>query len=173
MKHGHKLTVAFLLIVGIASVLFFSKNSSGSPSEEKVIVRLTPASSYRYDTMKPGVIQHIDREYTYDYIPEVLENGLLFQGIHRLPKGTSVKIELLQAATIYFFFHHQWDGGYSEIFPNMKEWKKCNDAPQYDIHNGDHGLHMHMYKLKAKKGSILVPATIRENACFNMVFIFS
>ncbi len=164
---------ASLFIVGIASIFFIFKNRSGTPREEKIIVTVTPGFSYRYDTMKMGVIQHIDRPYTYDYIPEEVENGLLFQGIHRPAKGTSIKIELLQPATIYFFFHHQWDGGYSEIFPNLKAWEKCTDAPQYDIHKGDHGSHMQMYKLNANKGTVLIPATIRENACFNMVFKFS
>ena len=80
--------------------------------------------------MKPSVIQHVDREYTYDYIPAELENGLLFQGIHRPVKGTSIIVELFRPAKIYFFFQNTWDGGYSEIFSNLKEWGKCTDTPQ-------------------------------------------
>jgi hypothetical protein len=110
--------------------------------------------------------------YTYDYIPAELENGLLFQGIHRPVQGTSILVELFRPATIYFFFQNTWDGGYPEIFSNLKEWEKCTDTPQYDIHNGDHGLDMTMYKTKAKRGSYQIPATTRENACFNIVFQF-
>lgn len=141
--------------------------------EDMVLVTVKPEFKYRYDTMKIGVLQHIDREYTYDYIPEELENGLLFQGIHRPSTGTDLKIELFQSATIYFFFQNTWDGGYSEIFSHLGDWEKCMDSPQYDIHNGDHGLHMTMYKLKAGKGSYQIPSTTRKNACFNIVFQFN
>jgi len=122
--------------------------------------------------MAEGVLQHLDREYTYDYIPDELKNGVLFQGIHRPPTGTTLNIELHQAATIFFFFHHTVDGGYSEIFRHLEGWELCDDAPKYDIHNGDHGLNMIMYKMRAGKGTYQIPATKEDRACFNMVFMF-
>jgi hypothetical protein len=141
-------------------------------TEKKVIVTASPNFIYSYDSMKNGVIQHLDRDYTYDYTPEDLKNGVLFQGIHRPSKGTTLKIELFQPATIHFFFHYALDGGYSKIFSTLEEWEKSNDAPQYDIHNGDHGLRMKMYKMNAKKGTYIIPATTKDRACFNLVFNF-
>jgi len=159
--------------MGIAAILFLFKREKRTLNEDKVKVSAMPVFKYSYDSMKIGVLQHLDREYTYDYIPAELENGLLFQGIHRPVKGTSISIELDQPATIYFFFQNKWDGGFAEIFSNLKNWEKCNDAPLYDIHNEDHGLHMTMYKLDAKTGNYQIPATTRENACFNIVFQFN
>jgi len=172
MKTRNRLIAALLFFVGFAAILLYKRENRTLP-EYKVRVKTTPNFSYRYDSMKIGVIQHVDREYTYDYIPAELENGLLFQGIHRPAEGTGVIIELDQPATIYFFFQNTWDGGYTEIFSTLTGWKKCNDAPQYDIHNGDHGLHMTMYKTKVNRGSYQIPATTRENACFNIVFQFN
>ena len=173
MKGKTKLIAILFFFISLATILILYTNENRTRTEAKVRVSATPDFSYSYDLMKSGVIQHVDREYTYDYIPTELENGLLFQGIHRPVKGTSIIVELFKPATIYFFFQNTWDGGYSEIFANLMEWEKCTDTPQYDIHNGDHGLDMTMYKLKASRGSYQIPATTRENACFNIVFQFN
>lgn len=136
------------------------------------ILKVTPDPKYiySYDTMNVGVYQHLDRNYTYDVIPEELRNGILFQGIHRPDSGTSLKIELFKPMIIYFFFHYEVDGGYKEIFSDLEGWEKCDTAPQYDIHNGDHGLKMYMYKRDADKGIYNVPPTLKAKACFNIVF---
>ncbi len=133
-------------------------------------INVTPPFEFKYSTMKVGALQHLDRKYTYDVIPKELLNGLLFQGIHRPPEGTAIEIRLSSPAKIYFFFHHTVDGGYSEIFPKLKGWKKSADAPQYDIHNGGHGLRMTMYEMDAKAGTYAIPPTTRDKACFNIVF---
>jgi len=99
-----------------------------------------------------------------------MEGGLIFQGIHRPPKDYVVDIELFYPSTIYFFFHSTANGGYSEIFKTLNNWKICDTAPQYDIHHGDHGLTMIMYKCEAEIGKISIPPTIRKKACFNIVF---
>ena len=140
--------------------------------EQKVIVTLTPEIKYSYDIMEKGVIQHLDRKYTYDYIPKELENGILYQGVHQPIMGTSIHIELFERAAIYFFFHSSVDGGYTEIFKNKKEWQECYDTPKYDIENGDHGLNMTMYKINADAGKYTIPATTKDRACFNIVFQF-
>jgi hypothetical protein len=139
-------------------------------ANRKVKVSSVPAFDYNYDIMKLGVIQHIDRKYTYDVIPSELEGGLLFQGIHRPLKGTIIEFELLSPATVYFFFHDTVDGGYSKIFKNLNGWKRSKFFPQYDIHNGDHGLKMVMYQLDADIGKYSIPATTKDNGCFNLVF---
>ena len=132
-----------------------------------------PEMTFSYDFMQNGVIQHLDRNYTYDYVPKELENGLLYQGLHRPEKGTTLTITLFKPATIYFFFHSKVDGGYSEIFKELKEWRRVYDTPKYDIKNGDHGLNMTMYKLYADKGTYQIPSTIKNRACFNIVFKFN
>lgn len=139
-------------------------------AEKTIRITATPNFIYSYDIMEKGVIQHLDRDYTYDVIPEEMEKGILFQGIHRPPKGTEIQIELLKPATIYFFFHETANGGYSEIFSNLKQWKKSISAPQYDIYNGSHGLKMIMYKMVAKKGIYVIPPTQADRACFSIVF---
>jgi hypothetical protein len=120
--------------------------------------------------MRPGVLQHLDRTYTYDEVPPELVNGWLFQGIHRPPAGTAVEIELMAPATIYFFFHPREDGGYTAIFSTLENWERCAAFPRYDIHNGDHGLKMVMYKLEARAGAYSIPPTTKDRACFSMVF---
>jgi hypothetical protein len=139
-------------------------------ANELVHIDVQPEFPFSYDYMTEGVLQHLDREYTYDIIPYQLKGGLIFQGIHRPPKGTSLRIELLKPATIYFFFHSKTNGGYNKIFEQLPEWKLSKDAPQYDIHNGNHGLRMTMYRLVAQPGIIEIPATTKDKACFNMVF---
>lgn len=139
-------------------------------AEQLVKVEVSPSHQFSYDWMKNGVLQHLDRKYTYDVIPKVLVGGLLFQGIHRPPKGTSVKIRLLSPARMYVFFHSRVDGGYSEIFSDLKGWKRSDDAPQYDIHNGDHGLKMVMFEMDAEAGWYEIPPTTEDRACFNIVF---
>lgn len=139
-------------------------------AEQVVEMEVSPSYEFSFDWMKLGVIQHLDRTYTYDVIPEELMGGLLFQGIHRPPKGTKVKIKLLAPAKIYVFFHDRVDGGYTEIFSKLKGWKRTKEAPQYDIHNGGHGLKMVMFQLDAKAGTYDIPPTTEDRACFNIVF---
>ena len=103
-------------------------------------------------------------------IPEELENGILFQGIHLPPKGTVIQIELLKPAIIYFFFHETVNWGYIEIFPYLKHWEKSISAPQYDIYNVSHGLKMIMYKMVANEGIYIIPPTQEDKACFSIVF---
>lgn len=139
-------------------------------SEQSAKVNVTPAHKQKFDIMKEGVLLHLDRKYTYDVIPPELLGGLLFQGIHRPPKDYVVEIELLEPSTIYFFFHNTANGGYDKIFKDLDNWDRCDIAPQYDIHNGEHGLTMIMYKCEADTGNIVIPPTIRKKACFNIVF---
>jgi hypothetical protein len=139
--------------------------------EAYIRVTAQPEFPYRYSLMEEGVIQHVDRPYTYDVIPAQLKGGLLFQGIHRLPRGTSMEITLEQPTWIYFFFHRTVDGGYGEIFSSLQGWERCPEAPRYDIHNGDHGHHMVMYRMKAGRGTVVIPCSTKERACFNMVFL--
>ncbi|MEM7187808.1 MAG: hypothetical protein AAF466_14255 [Bacteroidota bacterium] len=139
-------------------------------AEETVEMDIYPDMPYSFDYMTEGVQQHLDRDYTYDVIPWELKGGLLFQGIHRPQAGTSIRMRLLQPATVYFFFHSKTDGGYTEIFEQLPGWKKMETAPQYDVNNGDHGLDMTMYELEAQAGTIEIPPTTKDRACFNIVF---
>ena len=144
----------------------------GSQKSDQILmeINVTPPFEFKYSTMKVGALQHLDRKYTYDVIPDELINGLLFQGVHRPPTGTSLKIKLLSPAKIYVFFHDTVDGGYTEIFSKLKGWKRTKEAPQYDIHNGGHGLKMVMYQMDAKAGTYKIPPTTKDRACFNIVF---
>jgi len=140
--------------------------------QEKVIVTFNPPIEFSYDLMTEGVTQHLDRIYTYDYIPEELQNVILFQGTHRIAIGTTVTINLLQPTTIYVFFHELVDSGYTSIFEKLEDWNRCTDAPKYDILNGNHGLNMIMYKMEAKPGRYTIPATTSNEGCFNLAFKF-
>jgi len=139
-------------------------------AERTVQVSLTPESAFGFDTMRVGVLQHLDRDYTYDVVPEELRGGLLFQGIHRAPTGTKLHFDLLEAATVYVFFHPEKDGGWSEAFAKLPEWQRCETFPRYDIHNGKHGLTMIMYRLDAAPGRHELPETTEDQGCFNLVF---
>lgn len=135
-------------------------------------VTISPEARYSYAIMRPGVIQHLDRRYTYDVIPDELMEGVLYQGLHRPPAGTTVSINVKQLSDVYFFFHHTVDGGYGEIFSRLEGWNKMPVAPQYDIKSKrGHGLKMFMYHLKAEPGvEYHIPATTADRACFNIVF---
>lgn len=139
-------------------------------NKELVKVTVSPPHESKFDIMKEGVLLHLDRKYTYDIIPSELLGGLLFQGIHRPPKNYIVDIELLSPAIIYFFFHNTANGDYDKIFESLDNWKLCDTFPQYDIHNGEHGLTMIMYKYEAEIGKIIIPPTTRKKACFNIIF---
>ncbi len=139
---------------------------------QNVQVSVQPAFNYSFAIMEEGVYQHLDREYTYDVVPDVLVGGFLFQGIHRPPAGTHIEFELKKPATVYFFFHPEADGGYTEIFARLADWELLDIFPQYDIYNGDHGLEMIMYKLEAMPGRYSIPATTADRACFNIVYQF-
>jgi hypothetical protein len=129
-----------------------------------------PRFNFSFDVMRLGVFQHIDREYTYDVIPDELLNGWLFQGVHRVPEGTAVEFNLVSPATVYFFFHPDADGGYSSIFADLRDRKRCTTFPQYDLRGGDHGRKMVMYRLDADAGSYALPRTTEDRACFSIVF---
>ena len=169
MKRVH----AFLCFAFAALLMDFAPVPEEVPPDQRAaeIVRVTvePVSEFTFAVMKPGVRQHIDRDYTYDVVPEEIAGGLLFQGIHRAPTGTKIRFELLQPASVYVFFHDVRDGGWEDLFSELPEWKRCLEAPQYDVHNGDHGLRMIMYQLDALPGSYSLPATVKDRACFNLV----
>jgi len=171
------LLVLALYIIKTRSFFFEEEQQSALPNvamiaeaEQLVKVTTTPDFIYSFDHMTEGVLQHLDRDYTYDIVPEELKGGLLFQGIHRPPKGTVVVMDILEPTTISFFFHSTVDGGYSQIFENLDGWEKTNPAPQYDIHNGDHGLDMTLYLLNAQPGIYSIPATTKDRACFSIIF---
>ncbi|MEL6811564.1 MAG: hypothetical protein AAFP76_09540 [Bacteroidota bacterium] len=184
-KSYSKRTLVILVILLIGSVWAMWKLKNYSQTSEQEIrvdlslvkeveqwVKVTPSPSflYSYAIMEEGVIQHLDRTYTYDVIPRELKGGYLFQGIHRPQAGTQLEIELLRPTTIYFFFHATTDGGYSQIFEELETWQRLPNAPQYDIHNGDHGLDMTLYKLEGTPGIHTIPATTEDRACFSIVF---
>lgn len=173
------LFITFLGVFFLTTELFSSgeKQQTTIPNIEMIAeadqlvkVTTTPAFEYSFDRMTKGVLQHLDRDYTYDVIPGHLIGGMLFQGIHRPPKGTVVSMEILKPTTVSFFFHSRVDGGYSQIFEQLDGWKKISPAPQYDIYNGDHGLDMTLYQLDASPGFITIPATTKDRACFSIVF---
>jgi len=139
-------------------------------AEQLVKVGAHPPIDYSFDLMTEGVLQHLDREYTYDVIPASMQGGFLFQGIHRPPMGTVIVMEVLKPSTISFFFHSKVDGGYSQIFENLDGWEKMDTAPQYDIHNGNHGLDMTLYQKNVQPGIYSIPATTKDRACFSIVF---
>lgn len=175
---GIGLFITFLGVFFLTSQLFSSEEKITTARNEAMIaqaeqlVKVTtqPSFDYSFDLMTEGVLQHLDRKYTYDVVPEPLRGGFLFQGIHRPLKGTVVSMEILKPTTVSFFFHSRVDGGYSQIFENLDGWKKISPAPQYDIHNGDHGLDMTLYQLDAQPGMYSIPATTKDRACFSIVF---
>ena len=175
--------IIFIFIFVVASIICAKSNNNFRlgysfptklvneiPIETLVKVEVTPSYNYCFDIMKIGIRQHIDRNYTYDVIPKELLGGIFFQGIHRVPTDTSIAIKVLVPMKLYFFFHNTVNGGYSKIFSNLKDWNLCDTAPQYDINNGDHGLKMIMYSRIVKAGTYYIPATIKDRACFNIVF---
>lgn len=184
-KHRMAAAAALMIVLAALGVVFLKRgrvDDEGTrkvrpPNQEMITaaqrlvkVRVTPSFPFSFDLMKPGVFQHIDRRYTYDVVPPELIDGFLFQGIHRPGKGTAVEFELSSPAKVYFFFHEGGDGGYSAIFAKLDGWKRSSSFPQYDIHNGDHGLRMVMYQLEAGAGTYSIPATTADRACFNIVF---
>jgi len=128
-----------------------------------------PNHTYSYAPFEKGVIQHLDRNYTYDVIPAEMNGGILFQGIHRPPTGTSLTITLSEPVTVYFFFHDIFDGGYTEIFKNLPLWRRTSLRPQYDIANGEHGLSMITYVAVLPEGTYSIPPTTEDKACFSLV----
>lgn len=173
-----KQIIPALLIIGAVVFFFVYEDCDRSPDEdnireaaELVTVRVTPDHKTSFDYMEEGVYQHLDRCYTYDVIPEEMVGGHLFQGIHRPPKGMIVEFELKKPAKVYFFFHYTVDGGYGEIFKTLPEWTLSDTFPQYDIHNGEHGLRMIMYTMDAKPGVYRIPPTLYKRACYNIVFV--
>ena len=139
--------------------------------KEIVEVNVTPKIEYTYDLMKVGTLVHIDRPYTFDVVPQEFIDGLLFQGIHRAPKGLNITIKVKTFLKIYFIFHKEKDGGYVKIFKNLSNWKLCNLKLQYDIKHLDHGKKLLIYEYEAKEGEIIsIPPTIKKNACFNILF---
>lgn len=169
----------FLVVFFLNTAVFSSeeKQLTAPPNFEMIIqaeqlVKVTtqPPFDYSFDFMTEGVLQHLDRAYTYDVIPESVKGGFLFQGIHRPPKGTIVVMDILKPTTISFFFHSKVDGGYSQIFEHLDGWEKMSHAPQYDIYNGDHGLDMTLYQMNAQPGIYSIPATTKDRACFSIVF---
>ncbi|MBN2528549.1 MAG: hypothetical protein JXR76_19325 [Deltaproteobacteria bacterium] len=138
--------------------------------EQYYSVRLSPAVEYGYVTLENGVYQSLDMPFTYDYIPNAIKGGVLFQSYHAFPLGTEVTINVKTPGRLYFIFHRDSHGGYNRIFPQLTEWTKSDDAPRYDINNGDHGLHMVMYELKTAGGKYRIPKTTQKDACFSIVF---
>ena len=145
--------------------------------KQHVSIETTPRLPNEFDLMKPGVIKDIDRDYTYDVVPEEIDGGILYQPIHRIPLGTSIKLNVLKPMTMYFIFHNGCDGNYTNIFKTLEGWELCKEAPQYDINcewDPEHGLHMTMYKMKALPGIYNIPAGEKgvktDWACWNIVF---
>lgn len=128
-----------------------------------------PPCAHRVARMDLGALQHVDRSYTYDVVPLELVGGALLQGVHRPPAGTRVTFELAASARVYVFFHATVDGGFGAAFAALDGWRRQPSAPQYDIHNGDHGHRMVMYARDFGPGRHALPATTADRGCFNVV----
>lgn len=178
MMAGIGLFLVFLTVFFLTPQLYSSEEKITTAPNEAMIaqaeqlvkISTQPPFEFSFDFMTEGVLQHLDRAYTYDVVPESLNGGYLFQGVHRPSKGTIVMMDILKPTTVSFFFHSRVDGGYSEIFQELDGWEKMSPAPQYDIHNGDHGLDMTLYQFDAPVGRISIPATTKDRACFSIVF---
>lgn len=140
------------------------------PLADQVKVDVSPSFRSKVTTMLVGARVHLDRAYTFDVVPPVLIGGLLFQGIHRPPRGTTVTLTLKKPARVYFVFHPSYDGGYRNIFRRLPGWQLKETAPQYDIRNGLHGRKMIMYLAHLPAGVHRIPATTDDRACFSLVF---
>jgi len=174
----------FKLLIFISMVLSFSyflfsselikdhrkKDEKLEIAKNLVKIQIYPKLEYQFDIMKEGVLQHIDRDYKYDIVPDRISDGILFRTNHEVPKGTTVQFELLSPAEVYLILCHDQDGGYLELIEQLSIWKKQDQFPQYDIYNGMHGMRMDMYLLYAEPGVYKLPVTIKEDACFNIVF---
>ncbi|WP_432411521.1 hypothetical protein [Rasiella sp. SM2506] len=176
------LVLAVLLLFGVIFILKFTSSDTVTIKmlhkpdkelvaeiEKRIVISSEPSFLYSYAPFKEGVIQHLDRDYTYDVIPHEMEGGMLFQGIHRPPNGTKIKLDLKQPSTVYFFFHDIFDGGYTIIFNKLANWKQLPVAPKYDSSNGTHGLSMILFKADLEKGVYNIPATTQDKACFSIV----
>lgn len=173
------LLVLTIIALSIITYVFYSEETPHShppniaiikKAETLVLVKVEPQFDFSFDIMKVGVLQHLDRDYTYDIVPPSLEGGFLFQGIHRPPKGTIITMEVIEPTVISFFFHSQVDGGYSKLFVGLDGWTQVHPAPQYDIYNGTHGQDMTLFKYVAMPGVYTIPATTEDRACFSIVF---
>jgi hypothetical protein len=144
----------------------------GDPRRKWVEVQVEPPQRHTFATMKVGARQHVDRDYTYDVVPAELTGGLLYQGIHRPPRGLRVTLALQKPARVYFFFHDRYDGGYTQIFSQMTNWERRPKAPQYDLAGGAHGKSMLLFAADLQAGTHVIPSTTKSRACFSIVFDF-
>ena len=124
--------------------------------DQHLSIKTNPTTHFYLDKMVVGVKKDIDREYTYDIIPKELEGGILHQTEHRVLAGMSIELTIHKPLTLYFIFHNEYDGNYTNILENLDDWEMCDTAPQYDVNcktpgMEEHGLNQKMYRLKAKK----------------------
>ena len=145
-------------------------------------IETNPTKHFYLDRMGIGVKKDIDREYTYDIVPKELEGGILYQTEHRVLAGTSIELTIHKPLTLYFIFHDEYDGNYTNIFKNLDDWEMCDTAPQYDVNcktpnMETHGMNQTMYKLKAKEKTTYSIPTSEQNtnsrgwSTWNMVMV--
>ncbi len=181
-KYSNNAVTAALIIILTATTYSYAQNFNSpkdyintinyemrSIVDKHISIKIHPEMQYSFALMEKGVLQNTDRRYTYDYIPEKLNGGYLFQGLHRTPTGTSFQFEFKEPVMIYFFFHTRLDGGYGSIFPLIKNWTKEPDVPMYDIYNDDHGHNMTMYSAAFKPGNYTIPKTTEQDGCIGFV----
>jgi lysophospholipase L1-like esterase len=131
-----------------------------------------PAMEHKLDYLKVGAIQHSDRPYVYSWLPDEMVGSVVFQGSHRAPIGTTVKIEVFAPTTIYFFFYPggKYSGGYDKIFPGLKGWRKLDDDVRYghaaSDGKGEKSKRMVAYRTDVQPSIVEIPATTSENAVF-------
>jgi acyl-CoA thioesterase-1 len=154
---------------GAKSVAMAPAGDAAKDLAKLVKYTVEPAMEHKLNHLKLGAIQHCDRPYVYSVIPEEMVGAVVFQGVHRAPLGTKVKIEVLASSTVYFFFYHggKYSGGYDKIFPDLKDWRKLDADVRYG-HNVDKESSkiMRVYRLDAQAGLVEIPATTSENGVF-------
>jgi acyl-CoA thioesterase-1 len=146
--------------------------TSSAATDLAKLVKFTvePPMDYKLDYLKVGAIQHCDRPYVYRAIPEQMIGAVVFQGVHRAPLGTGVKIEVLAPTTVYCLFYHgaKYSGGYDKIFPKLEGWQALNEDVHYGhgASAGKEGKIMKVYRRDAQDGVVEIPATSSENGVF-------
>ena len=127
-----------------------------------------------FDIMTEGVVQHVDRDYDIYDFPDELRGGLLYRPLHRMRPGTSVRIQLNATCSVYLCFHVEEDGGYGEMIPSLAGWTEVEGVLLFDSLDPKHHGTMSIHRHRATAGSsIVIPATVERDACFNLVFVFS
>jgi len=158
----------FLKTLGVITFLFYSSVCI-SLENYGISFSSKPKLGANFGVFNDGSLQHVDRDYKYDIVPDKLKSLILFKSVHELKRNTKMVFKSDKPINAYVILCNNHDKAITELVKTETIWEQQDKFPQYDIYNGKHGWYTRVYKSSVRKDLFNFEISV-DGLCLNFLF---